>query len=678
MITLPTSDRETHRVDMVRSFGVLDQNRSVQHEEIAILAQELAQTRWALVTLVDAERIWFTGAAGYAGTEANRWSSFCTHVLARPDEVLWIEDASTDFRFRHMGTMMGDGRIRLYAGAPVVVNGHAVGTVCVFDTQPRPHDPLTARRLSRLATIVGEDLAARHRAQSLRAALLASADALIDCDDRGVIEHWSDGAEQLFGFSRSEALGSNINIIIPAELRTAHASAMDRWRLGGGGRLGRRLELEACRKDGSLVDIELWMSVAHERGVPHIHANIRDISERKAHAAALRKATAEAEAANEAKTTFLTNMSHELRTPLNGVIGIVDLLAQTEQSDHQRELTTIIKTSSDQLSRLIGDILDLARIEAGAVVLESTSLSVPEVVNGVTAVAELAAQEKGIRIYTDLGADLDGRVLGDPTRLKQVLSNLVSNAVKFTDSGAVSIRAHRLDETYTFEVSDTGIGFTPEQRTDIFGRFQQADGTITRRYGGSGLGLAISWQLVDAMGGRLECRSSVGQGSSFWFSILLKPDHLQTPKPRVSTGQPSAGRVLVVDDNATNRRVAELILRTAGIDVACVEDGDQAVDAFLSETFDAILMDMMMPVMDGPTATRVIRDLEQKRGLSRTPIIMLTANTLPQHIELSLEAGADLHLAKPISAPGLFDALTRVQSEPGRDENGSGQTSDAA
>ncbi|MGZ9098612.1 MAG: PAS domain S-box protein, partial [Brevundimonas sp.] len=312
MITLPTSERETHRVDMVRSFGLLDRPRPSQHDEIASLARELAATRWALVTLVDAERVWLSGGADYPGADTCRWSSFSTHVITNPHETTWIADAREDFRFSQALSVTGEPYLRFYAGAPILVNGHAVGTVCAFDQTPRAFDPVIARSLSRLASVVAEDLAARHREQALRSALVASADALIECDDRGAITDWSEGAGRLFGFSSAEALGRNIDIMVPPKQRALHDQAFQKW-LASAALGGRRMELCACRKDGSLIDIEVWMSVAHVRGVPHIHANIRDISERAAQAEALRRATADAEAASAAKTIFLTNMSHELR-----------------------------------------------------------------------------------------------------------------------------------------------------------------------------------------------------------------------------------------------------------------------------------------------------------------------------------------------------------------------------
>ena len=646
---------------MVRSFGLLDLPRPPQHDEIALLARELAGTRWALVTLVDAERVWFSGVADYPGADACRWTSFSTHVISNPRETTWIEDARADFRFSQTASVIGEPHLRFYAGAPILVNGHAVGTVCALDQTPRAFDPAIARSLSRLASVVAEDLAARHREQALRTALVASADALIECDDHGAITEWSEGAERLFGFSSDEALGRNIDIMVPPEQKATHEQAFQKW-LRAGGRRGRRIELSACRKDGSLVDLEVWMSVAHVRGVPHIHANIRDVSERTAQAAALRRATAEAEAANVAKTMFLTNMSHELRTPLNGVIGVVDLLSQTPQSDHQRELTSIIQASSDQLRRLIGDILDLARIEAGELSLDDGPISLVDLVREVASTAAMAAEEKGVDLHTELATDLAAHVTGDSLRLKQVLTNLLSNAVKFTASGSVSVHLGRCGDLHRFEVRDTGIGFDAAQREAIFGRFQQADGTITRRFGGSGLGLAICSELVTAMGGELGCQSTNGMGATFWFTVPLLEVRTEAAGDAMSSPEESRrpGQILVVDDNPTNRRVAELMLQTVGVDVTCVEDGAEAVNAFLVGGFDAILMDMMMPVMDGATATRTIRDIERRKNLTRTPIIMLTANSLPEHIEASLAAGADLHLSKPVNPGALFDALARV------------------
>ena len=659
MITLPVSDREACRVEMVQSFGLVGQPRAALHDEVAALARDLAGVDTALVSLVSSDRNWFAGTANFPHSDQCRWTSFCTHVVADPDRPLWVEDAKLDFRFADNRYVVGEPYLRFYAGIPILVNGYAVGSLCVLDSTPRPLDPVLAARLAGLAKIVGADLATRHQVQTLRKSLVDSADALIDCDDTGSITDWSQGAERLFGFSQAEALGRKVNIICPPDRIEAHERGFAHWHQSGNARLGRRIELTAQAKDGSPVDIELWMSVTHINGVRHIHSNIRDISTRKRQATELLAAKLEAEAANLAKSTFLANMSHELRTPLNGVVAVADLLSKTGLTPHQTELTSIIQSSSDQLRRLIGDILDLARIESGEIELADTSMSLSAVVSDVENLSSVMAQAKGLSLVTDVAADVSGLVMGDALRLKQVLTNLVSNAVKFTETGSVTLRLSQSCSGYRFEVVDTGIGFTDEQRANIFERFQQADGSITRRFGGTGLGLAISRQLVTAMGGELDCQGQPGSGAAFWFTLPLRAAEQLTPTPEPTGGADlGMGRALVVDDNPTNRRVAELLLNSVGADVVSVEDGEQAVDAFLNGRFDVILMDMMMPVMDGLAATQAIRRIEVARRLVRTPILMLTANSLPDHVAASLDAGADAHLAKPINAAGLFEMLS--------------------
>lgn len=661
MIILPIADRENSRVEMVRSFALIEKPRVPLHDEVAALARDLAGASTALVSLVGGERNWFAGAANFTDADQCRWSSFCTHVVAEPDSPLWVEDARADFRFAGNPYVIGEPWLRFYAGMPIVVNDFAVGSLCVIDSNPRPYDPELTSRLGRLARIVGDDLASRHQVESLRQSLLASADALIDCDDQGIITQWSGGAARLFGFPEAEAVGQNITLIVPPEHVEAHTRGFDHWRRSGIARLERRIELNGQCKDGSQIEIELWMSVSHVNGVRHVHSNIRDISDRKRQAAELLAAKMEAEAANVAKSTFLTNMSHELRTPLNGVIGVTDLLARTPLTPHQADLISIVQSSSDQLRRLVGDILDLARIESGEIVLTQSPFSLAELIDDVRNLSALAAQAKGLSLVVDVSLAIPGHVMGDALRLKQVLTNLVSNAVKFTAAGSVTVTVTRADSAFRFEVSDTGIGFDDRQRAFIFDRFHQADDSITRKFGGTGLGLAISRELITTMGGRLDCSSTPDEGATFWFTLPLDiVEAGSMDSPPVEEAGFCAGRVLVVDDNATNRRVAELLLQSVEAEVVCVEDGAQAVEAFRHGRFDVILMDMMMPVMDGIAATQAIRQSEQEQHLPRTPIVMLTANTLPEHVAASLAAGADIHLAKPVNAAGLFETLGRL------------------
>jgi len=377
----------------------------------------------------------------------------------------------------------------------------------------------------------------------------------------------------------------------------------------------------------------------------------------------LRDARRRAEEANRAKSEFLANMSHEIRTPLNGVVSMADSLARRDLDAQEHEMVELIRSSGATLERLLSDILDSAKIESGQVTLEPVAFNLEQAVSDVAALWRVKAEDKGVALNVDFDPALSGFVEGDAVRLRQVLNNLVSNALKFTADGVVSISVQASEGgRAVFRVSDTGVGFDAEQKGRIFTRFQQADGSITRRYGGTGLGLAISTALVDLMGGGLDCESTPGEGSAFWFEIAL-------PAADPVVAEPAAGndmvdvasaplRILLADDHPANRKVVEIMLSATAMEMVAVEDGRQALDAFADGGFDLVLMDMQMPVMDGLTATRSIREFETDRGLPRTPVIMLTANAMAEHVEAGRAAGADGHLTKPVTLASLFEAIS--------------------
>ena len=388
-----------------------------------------------------------------------------------------------------------------------------------------------------------------------------------------------------------------------------------------------------------------------------------DITERKLAAAALERALHEAEAASRAKTSFLTNMSHEVRTPLNGLVGVAGMLSTTGLDPRQRDMVAIIESSASILERVLNDVIHVARLETGRVEFVEAPFDLAATVQVLAAQTQAAATAKGLAFDLDIEGDVADWVIGDRVRLQQVLANLLSNAVKFTDTGRVGLRLSRTAsgaDAVAFEVTDTGVGFEPSMADSLFERFTQADESATRQFGGTGLGLSISRDLARGMGGDILARGAPGEGAAFTLLLPLKAAAAaaEAPAPCLdSQDEQTVLRVLLTDDNAVNRQVAALILDAVGADIVHAENGEEALIAFQAQPFDVVLMDLQMPVMDGLTAIQLIRGHEANVGSPRTPILVLSANALPEHREAAALAGADGHIAKPITAPALIGAL---------------------
>lgn len=374
--------------------------------------------------------------------------------------------------------------------------------------------------------------------------------------------------------------------------------------------------------------------------------------------------TAELQRANQAKSVFLANMSHELRTPLNGVIAIGDRLADEQDPATRRELSALVTSSGRLLEQVLSDILDVSKIEAGEFQLAPEPFDLTRLVQGMAELHAAAAKAKALTFRWSVAPEAAGTYEGDAGRISQILSNLLANAVKFTDAGEVALDVDSVEAGVRFVVRDTGVGFDAAVRERLFKRFVQADQSITRQYGGTGLGLSICATLTEKMGGRITADGAPGRGSR--FEVVL-------PLPRCAAlpadADDEAGetvsleglRVLVAEDHPTNRKVVEIVLEPFGVDMTLVADGEAALAALDEKPFDAVLMDMQMPVMDGLSATRAIRAREAASGAAPMLVIMLTANAMEEHVAAAQAAGADLHLAKPLHPGQLIEALARAR-----------------
>lgn len=497
-----------------------------------------------------------------------------------------------------------------------------------------------------------------------RAIVDTAIDGIITISSNGTILDFNHSAERLFGWKAGEVLGRNVNMLMPEPDRSRHDSYLSNYLRSNDPKvIGVGRDVTGLRKDGSLMPMRLAVGRVRQPGDPIFVGFVTDMSRYNALTESLRQSAEKAEQAAQAKSSFLANMSHEIRTPLNAIIGFSDLMLNDALTAQQSKHLNIINQSARSLLALLNDILDTTKLERGSVELEQVDFSLIDLCQQVVASLRLAADAKNLEFLLSCAPELHPFYKGDPMRIQQVLNNLIGNAIKFTQSGAVRVEVNPEPgrNAVSIRVTDTGIGMSPEQLRHVFTPFTQADVSISRRFGGTGLGVSIARQLVDLMGGTLEVQSTLGVGSVFEVRIPLEPGNepCLSPENQAVPHLPPL-RILVADDINLNQELLTLTLEQHGHSVTATDSGHKVLELLDKEDFDVVLLDVHMPELDGLETARRWREQERREARLPLPLIALTASVMESDRHAAQEAGINGFATKPLDLLALMQEIARV------------------
>lgn len=663
---------EVERLIALRELNILDTESEIVFDELTQLASEICNCSIALISLVDTHRQWFKAKCGIDVNETHRDLAFCAHAILET-EVLVVEDATKDVRFSDNPLVVGEPKIRFYAGAPLITkSGMALGTICVIDIIPRK---LTDSQVSALQSLAREvvtqfELKAKieklerlnSELRSSEARYYALSEAIplgiFRTDKNGNCSYVNEKYQKISGLSYENCLGLGwSNAIHPEDRNRVFAE----WNRS----VEEHREYESVhrflRPDGSISWCKVRSAAIKEMGqIVGYVGSTEDFTEQLIQSEKALEAT-------RAKSNFLAKMSHEIRTPMNGIMGMTQLLLESELSADQRELLTDVDYSAKVLLEIINDILDLSKIEAGKLILNPVNFNLREFMEQSFIALNRRARQKQIAITYEIEDSIGNYFFGDEKHLRQILMNLIGNAIKFTSkNGSIKVGIELVsradaETTLKFFVADNGIGIPSDKLQSIFEPFLQAEEGISRKFGGTGLGLSICRELVQLMGGELSVSSKHNYGSTFSFTIPISEvsDLGSSSSARthdsdqsIATSESPAAfnsKLLVVEDNPVNQKLIARVLEQMGCTVVVAENGQAGLDALRNDPagFSLVLMDCHMPVVNGFQATAQIRESERETGL-HIPIIAMTANVMSGDREQCLDAGMDDYIPKPI------------------------------
>jgi len=686
---------EVKRLEALNSFNILDTLPEEEYDNITKICSEICKTPIALVSLIDPTRQWFKSNHGLNAKETPRDYAFCSHSILEPNNVFIVPDATKDARFNDNPLTTGYPNVVFYAGAPLITSeGYALGTLCVIDNKPRKSltesqesclkalakQVITQLELRRkniiledsnkeVSRLIKELTDAKRIGENIKMALDESAIVAIT-NQKGIITYVNDKFCEISKFSRTDLIGKDHKIINSGYHSKEFIKNL--WQTIASGKIWKG-EIKNIAKDGNYYWVDTTIvPFFDDKGKPTQYIAIRaDITEKKKVEEDLIEAKKIAENSVRVKEEFLTNMSHEIRTPMNGIIGFTDLLLETKLSSEQNEFLDRIKKSSNTLLVLTNDILDLSKLESGKLLFESIEFDLIDLIDQVIKMVAHSAKRKGIELSLYIDSKCPRHIKGDPTRLNQVLLNLINNAVKFTEEGEVNIYVkpkNLKDDTIgiTFKIEDTGIGMSKASQKIIFNSFTQARSDTTRKYGGSGLGLAIVKMIINQKQGEIHLDSTLGKGTTFTITIpfdkcIEKQDDddsnylLGSKNRKPKQFRLENTKILLVEDNSMNQALAKSRLNSWDCKCDIAENGKVALEKLEHNLYDLILMDIQMPEMDGYQTTKRIRKL--KPPICEIPIVAMTAHASSTDEQKALKAGMNDYISKPFNPEALYNKI---------------------